>query len=198
MRPLTALCLVTSGGIGKLHLQGIVVAVGLDLLQAVSLQGNVGIVGHHLFEELFLLLMGQRRSLTGQCVEQHRSRQFFVVVVGERHGHLSKAEAIELVDVLHATHYGMVTIGEELQARARTPEVIVLHDHQQVARTQFFLTSQNLVADALVEDVGTFVGTCHHHRLVEAYPTIAARQRLDEFVAHHPMDVGKALEQDLW
>ena len=63
MRPLTALCLVTSDGIGELHLQGIVVAILLQLVQAVLLQRDVRVVVHHAVVELLLLLAGQRRRV---------------------------------------------------------------------------------------------------------------------------------------
>ena len=46
--PLSALCLMACGSIGELHLHGIIVAVHLDLLDAVGLMGNIGIVLHYL------------------------------------------------------------------------------------------------------------------------------------------------------
>ena len=66
-----------------------------------------------------------------------------------------------------------------------------------VASGQFLLASQYLVANALVEDVGTLVRARHHHRLVQSHLTITAGQRLYQFVARHHLDIRKPVNQHL-
>ena len=47
MRPLTTLCLMTGDGIGKLHLQGVVVTVFFQFLDLICLPGYIAIVFQH-------------------------------------------------------------------------------------------------------------------------------------------------------
>lgn len=69
MRPLSALRFMTGNGISKLHLQSIEIWVLPDCLHTVCLQGYVLIIFLYLMEKLFLLIMGQSRSLTRQSVQ---------------------------------------------------------------------------------------------------------------------------------
>ena len=50
VRPLTALRLVARHGIRIFYLQGVIVWIGFQLLEAVGLSGDVSIVEHHLLE----------------------------------------------------------------------------------------------------------------------------------------------------
>ena len=59
MCPLSALCLMAGDGIGELYLQGVIILISLQFLDALYLQWLVGIVLHHGMIELFLLLTGE-------------------------------------------------------------------------------------------------------------------------------------------
>ena len=82
-------------------------------------------------------------------------------------------------------------------SRRLYPIIVILHYHELVTRTEFLFAPQYLVANALIEDIGTLVTACHHHRLVETYLRIAGRQCLDKLVAWHDLDVSKALKVNL-
>ena len=79
------------------------------------------------------------------------------------------------------------------RAGCRCP-VFVLHHHQHIACRQFLFTSEHPVADALVEDVGPFVGAGDDHRLIGSHLRIAGCEALDEFVAGDNGDVGESVE----
>ena len=204
MRPLSALSLVTGDGVGILHLQGVVVTVGLEFRDAVCLDGDVGVVFHHGVEELFLLFTGESRCLGGKGIEENSGSELVVVVVGEGHRDFGKTEAIEFVGVSHPLHHDPIAVGDKVDAsrlltpdsRLLTPEIIVLHDHQEVTTAEFILTVEDGVADALVVDIRPFVATGDDHRLVHTHTTVTGSERFDEFIARNNLDIRETTDTD--
>ena len=191
---------MTRGCIAELYLQGIVILILAQLLQTVGLTGDVGIVGHHLIVKLRLLVAGEGRGLRGQRVQQNGSRQFIVVIIGEGHGDLSKAETIELLHTTHPTNHRAVAISQEggnCLLFAMRPVIVVLHNHQQVARTKLVLTSQHHIANTLVVDVRPFVRAGDDHRLVHACATVARGQLLNQLIAGNHVDIAETLKPHL-
>ena len=81
----------------------------------------------------------------------------------------------------HALHHHTVAIGDERQGiilladtGILVPEIVVFHNHQQVAAAEFFLTVKNGITDTLVVDVRPFVAARHDNGLIHAHPTVAA------------------------
>ena len=213
MRPLTTLCLVTSGSIGKFHLQSIIIAVFLHLFQSVLFLGDISIILHHCLIELFLLLARQGGSLGSQCVEHHQCCEFIVVIVRESHCHFGKMETILFMHISHLSDHATVSIGYKLHCRHNTPltfivplayrrgvrgeAIIILHHHQLVAPGESFLTSQYHIADALIIDVCTFITACNNHRFIKSYPRIATCQRLYQLVTGYHSDILETVESNL-
>ncbi len=80
------------------------------MLHAICLQRDVAIVGKHAIEELFALLMGERRSFRLQGIEYDRGVKFIIIVVGKLKRQVGKAKAIKLLNVAHTAHLGTVAI----------------------------------------------------------------------------------------
>ena len=194
VRPLSALRLVAGDGVGVLHLQGIVEPVLLEFLHALRLEAYVVVVGQHAFVELCLLFACQCGSLARQRVQQHGGGEFAVVVVGHRHGHFGKSEAVELLLPPDALHHGTVAIGYKGRGFLLPPVVVVLHNHEHIAVRQLLLAVEYCVAYALVVDVRTFVRAGDDDGVVLAYMTVAVAELLNEFVAPHQVYVGEPLE----
>ena len=160
MCPLPALGFMAGHGIGELDLKSIVVTIALQFFDALCLLRDVRIILHHRIKQLFLLLVCQGRSLGGQRVQTDGSRQLVVVIVGQCHRHLRKAEAIEFVNIPDTLHHSSVAIGEEGNfLRPLRPEIVILHNHQQVTAAELLVTVEHHIADALVIDVRPFVTT---------------------------------------
>ena len=185
---------MTGSRIGKLDLQGVVIAILFDLLQTIRLIGHIHIILHHFIEQLLLLLARQGRRLTGQRIEQNGGCELVVVIVGQRHCNLGKTEAIEFVNMAHTTYDSDVAIGNKRYFLGLfRPVIIILHNHDTIASTEFILAIEHRVADALIIDVRPFVASRHHHRVVNTHPTVTGGQTLDEFVARHHLDIVKAI-----
>ena len=79
----------------------------------------------------------------------------------------------------HASHHGPVAVGNELAigswllAISYLPIIVILHNHDAVTATEFFLHVQYHIADTLIKDVGAFVRACHHDGIILPYLTIA-------------------------
>ena len=57
-------------------------------------------------------------------------------------------------------HHSSVAIGEEGNfLRPLRPEIVILHNHQQVTAAELLVTVEHHIADALVIDVRPFVTT---------------------------------------
>ena len=199
MLPLSALRLVARHGIGILHLQGVVVGIVAHLHHPVVLQGDVGIVVAHSLKEGIALLPGERWRARPQRVEDNGAGEFAVVVVGQREGHIGKAQPIEVAVVAHTPHPRPVAIGKEVEPHLLLfgPVIVVSHHHEHIARRQFLLSAKHAVADALVVDVGAFVRSGEHNGLIVAYPAVTGIERLYQFVAWHQVDVGEPFEPHL-
>ena len=201
MRPLPALRFVASHGIGELHLQGIVVRVLFHLFHALRFLRNVAIVLQHGLKQLVALLMSQGRCLSGQRIEQNRRRHLIVIVVGKLQPYVGEAETIEIADIAHPLNTCPVAIGNEVYgARGAVlcggSQILVLHHHEQIARSQFILTIENCIANAKVIDICPFVRARHYHRIINAHTAVAGGKALNEFAAGNPQHVGKATETD--
>ena len=101
MRPLSALRFMTGNGIGKLHLQSIEIWVLPDCLHTVCLQWYVLIIFLYLMEKLLLLIMGQSRGLTRQGIQQYRSLQFIIIIIGKFQQKGGKMKAVEVDATAH-------------------------------------------------------------------------------------------------
>ena len=224
MRPLPALRLVAGDSVGVLHLQRVEVAVLLQLLYPVGLERQVGIVFHHGVEQLLALLAGQRGGFGGESVEQHGGRKLVVVVIGQRHRHIGKAEAVKAAAAAHTPHHRPVAVGQErgqhrlglgiavqacrspIPCLGRTvgmapltlhPVVVVAHHHYHVARAQLVLAVEHLRAYAPVVYHGPLVAAGYDYGLVKPGVAVAPRERVDKFPAAHSADIGKAAEAHL-
>ena len=108
-------------------------------------------------------------------------------------------ESVQLVNAAHATDDSPVAIGQKrhglfnllrsLPQFLFQPVIVVLHNHQLVARTELIFAVKHLVADALIVDVGALVAAGDDDGLVLPHVRIAVGKRLDEFVARHDVDV---------
>ena len=218
VRPLTALRLVAGHGIAVFHLQRAVIDIFHHLFQPLRLRLDIGIIGQNAVVELATLLCGECWSLALQRVEQHHRLQFGIVVVGKAQQHVGKAKTVHLVDVSDATNHRVVAVGNEIQLRFLAPpysillprssfllprssfllQILIPHHHQQIARRQFLLATENRVSDARVISICAFVRPRDNNRFVHPDRAVTRRQRLDEFVATHDSNVGKTLELNLW
>ena len=181
-------------GIGILGLQGIVVGVGLQPLDAFGLRGDIGIVLQHGVEEAVGLLAGQGRCIATEGVQQEADLLLAVVVVGKSEGDVGKAEPIQLARAAHSAHDGHLAVGDEVRAFVLLrPIVIVLGHHQDVARLQLFFPPKDALADALVVDVGTLVAAADDDGLVHPVAGITLFQGINQFVAGHKTDVVESL-----
>lgn len=113
MRPLSALRFMTGNGIGKLHLQSIEIRILPDCLHTVCLQWYVLIIFLYLMEKLLLLIMGQSRSLTRQGIQQYRSLQFIIIIIGKFQQKGGKMKAIEFDATTHLHHLRPIAISQE-------------------------------------------------------------------------------------
>lgn len=113
MCPLSALRLVAGYGVCEFHLQGVEELILPDGLHSISLERNILIILFYLMEELLLLFMGQSRRLARQCIQQHRSFQLIVVVIGKLEQQRGKAEAIEVDAAAHLQHFRPIAIRQE-------------------------------------------------------------------------------------
>ena len=120
VRPLSALRLVTGDGISELDLHSIVVLVLTNLPHAVGFQRNIGIVCHHIVEQLLVLLVCQSWCLCHQRVQDDHRIYLRLVIIGKLQGSIGETEAIKLTDIAHTTHDGTVTVGNE--ASVDSPE----------------------------------------------------------------------------
>ena len=93
-----------------------------------------------------------------------------------------------------APHHGSVAIGDEVHRRVFGREILVLHDHEQVARGELFLAVEHLIAYALVVDVGAFVRPRDHHGLVDAHLRVARSKLVDKLGTAHKVYVGIACQ----
>ena len=113
MCPLSALRLVAGYGVCKFHLQGIEELILSDRLHPICLERNILIILFYLMEELLLLFMGQGRRLARQCIQQHRSFQLIVVVIGKLEQQRGKTEAIEVDATAHLQHFCPIAIRQK-------------------------------------------------------------------------------------
>ena len=206
MRPLSALCLMAGHGIGVLDLQGIEISILANRLHAVGLQWHkVLIVFLHLPEELLLLLVGKGRRLALQGVEHTRHLHLVIIIVGQLQQQCGKVEPIQLDIVAHPQHLSPVAIGKKGRNSAGTslpallllllrPEVVVLHDHEHIARREFLLTVEHHVPDTIIIYIGALVASGDDHRLVHPHMMITVAKTLHQLCSRHHHDIGKALE----
>ena len=101
------------------------------------------------------------------------------------------------MDIPATLHDSHVAIGNEgdLLGTFR-PEIIILHNHQLITTTEFILTVEHLITDALVIDVRPFVAARDDDGLIQTYTTVTRGQRLHQFVAWNTDYISKALETD--
>ena len=144
MCPLSALCLVAGYGVCEFHLQGIEELILSDGLHPICLERNILIILFYLMEELLLLFMGQGRRLARQCIQQHRSFQLIIAVIGKLEQQRGKAEAIEVNAAAHLQHFRPIAIRQKSRNIVTLkfiitlplffhPVIIVLHNHQDIA-----------------------------------------------------------------
>ena len=67
----------------------------------------------YLTEKLLLLIMGQSRSLTRQGIQQYRSLQFIIVIIGEFQQKGGKMKAVEVDATAHLHHLRPISISQE-------------------------------------------------------------------------------------
>ena len=113
MCPLSALRLVAGYGVSEFHLQGIEELILPDGLHPICLERNILIILFYLMEKLLLLFMGQGRRLARQCIQQYRSFQLIVVVIGKLEQQRGKAEAIEVNAAAHLQHFRPIAIRQK-------------------------------------------------------------------------------------
>ena len=113
MRPLSALRLMASYGIGKLHLQGIEEPVLPDCLHSIRLERNVLIIFFYLPEELFLLFMGQGWRLARQSIQLNRCLQLVIVIIGELQQKRGETETVKVDAATNPQDLGTVAIRKE-------------------------------------------------------------------------------------
>ena len=106
VRPLTTLRLVARHGIRIFYLQGVIVRVSFQLLEAVGLSRDVGIVEHHLLEEMLTLLLRQGRCFGLERIGERRHLNLVIVIVGELKPKVDEMEAIEVAAVSDALNDG--------------------------------------------------------------------------------------------
>ena len=108
------------------------------------------------------------------------------------------------MNIAHTLHHSDVAVGDKGDGCWRLgvggitfhPVIVVLHNHQLVATTQFVFAIQHRVSDTLIVDVSALVTTGNHHRLVHPHSTIAGGQRFYQLIAWHTHNISKALESD--
>ena len=61
-------------------------------------------------EKLLLLIMGQSRSLTRQGIQQYRSLQFIIIIIGKFQQKGGKMKAIEVDATAHLHHLRPIAI----------------------------------------------------------------------------------------
>ena len=97
-----------------------------------------------------------------------------------------------------ALHDGDVAIGDERDFLGFfCPEIVVLHNHQLVTATEFILTVEHLITDALIIDIGPLVAASDHDGLICPHPIIARGESVDKFAAWHHLDVSEPCKADL-
>ena len=116
--PLSALRLVAGHGVSVFYLKSVVVGVFLQLLVAFGLGGHVGIIEHHLLEELLILVVRECRRFGRERVGNCRDLQLVVVVVGESKPKVDEVESVQVAMVAHALYHGTVAVGYERWGRA--------------------------------------------------------------------------------
>ena len=127
--------------------------------------------------------MGQGRRLARQCIQQYRSFQLVIVVIGKLEQKRGKAEAIEIDAAAHLQHFRTIAIRQKSRNIVTLkfiitlplffhPVIIVLHNHQDIALRKLFLPIQHHIADALIEDVCTLVAAGHHDGIIQTYTVI--------------------------
>ena len=103
------------------------------------------------------------------------------------------------MDMTHTLNNGTIAIGDEGDILFTfSPVIVILHNHQKIATTEFVFTIEHGIANALIIDIGTLVTSGDDHRFVHAHMAIATRERFDEFVARDNLDIRKALEFYTW
>mgnify|MGYP004419271719 CR=1 FL=1 len=156
VRPLSALRLMARDGIGVLYLQRIVVGISFQTLVAFGLGAHIGVVCHHLIEELLILFACEGRSLSSERVGKRRHLQLVVVVVGELQPEVDEVEAVEVAAVAHALYHGTVAVGYERWGRATLLLVVGCRDvgcssGRRVGEHQFggYILMQNARGDVM-------------------------------------------------
>ena len=179
MGPLSALCFVAGDGIGVFDLQGVQMDVLLHFFHTLLLAGNIVVVVPDGIPKGFLLFGREGGALALKRVHHDGSVNLHAVVVGQFDRSIGKAQAVELALVAVAAHDGHIAVGQEgrylvfFGSRGWHPPVIVLHNHDAVARAQFLGVIQDAGAYALIEEGRTLVAACHHDGFVFSHAVVA-------------------------
>ena len=210
MCPLSSLRLMASHSISILDLQSIEISILSNGLHTFGLERyKVLIVCLHLSKEFFLLVVGKSRRLALQSVEQSCNPHLIVVIVGQLYEECSKPKTIQLHIVTHPQHLCPITISKKGRCHTGAscltllpflfrPEVVILYDHEHIARREFLLTIEHHIAYALVIDIGALVTTRDDHRFVKPHMMITITKTLHQFGTRHHHDVCKTLKSYQW
>ena len=171
-------------GIGIFDLQRIEIRILLHFFQSFPLLGYVEIVLHDIVEQPLVLLMGKCRCRRLKRVEQHRRIQFKTLIIRKRECAVGKMETEQFPHVSYPLNLRYITIRHKFRLishlfllvptiRWLSPEIIVLGNHDHVARLQFPLPEKDLVSYSIIIDIRPFVRPAHHHSLLHAIVLVA-------------------------
>ena len=190
---------MASDGIGILHLQGIKIRVGFQLFYSLTLQGDVCVVFHHLCVEFFTISFRECWCLTLQSIHEQHNLHFHLIVIRESQSSFYKAETILFTFTSDSYDTSHISIGNKVHLWLfLCPIIVVLRYHQHIATLQFFFSPKNPSSDAIVIDIGSFIGTTNHNGFFYAIMVVTIGYGFYQFISRNHTNIYKSFKSELW
>ena len=185
--PLAALGLVAGDGHRVFELQGVEERVFPHGVVALFLGGEVRVIGADALIQGIGLLVGKRRGLGIQGVQEDLRDDLLVLIVRKCEPRVGEMEAVALLVTADLDQFADIAVGNVVRSFQLVGKVVaVLDDHEFVLADEALLAELHLRADTRVVAVRPLVGSAKDHRFVFAVTAIGIGKGLDQLTARNP------------
>lgn len=195
--PLSTLRFVAGDGVGEFDLEGVVKGVFHDRFVNFSACTKVDVIFAHQFVEFLLGFVAEVGAVeVGNVAHDLHGDGGEVGVVAQADFDVGEVHPVAFLVPEDALDLQGVPVGNEGGWGvfiAFEPEVIVAHNHEEVAAGDGFFAPEDAVADVPVEFVGALVRARDDDDAFGAIPSVQGVDAFFEFAAVDLHDIGKAL-----